>query len=417
MKKFGVVIAILFVVIAIYCIHSGFGKSAISSAEAQNAENQDKAPAVQMLINGLNETDVDKGQALFLCALSRMSDQPDLIHDGWNELEEYLKNPQKSELPLEEQIELISDFQKASLEALLSSPTPNKFNSIWETNQSIIKTRDRLIIEKLNGVVSELAKMIEGDEILSFDSTRPFAGSVVNNNVTTKINELIGILTVISDISDRSQELIDVINNSQKKCKVFAEKISKQLENKYILLTNRLKAGKDKDASVSGNKTFTPEYDRATQEWKNGEYYLLIKDVQALLDTVQLPVVDRMLTLLDDSKSNVQQTNNMERQNNYAIRLQIMQKEITERMQIRYNLYANAIVLKCSEASIDSSEQMDAINELNTLDMGLLFPLVSNEVSAFIGKSLNPENHISSESRAEIIEGSFLSPKIPLTAF
>ncbi len=417
-KKTGFVIAVLFVVAAVYCIYSGFGKSAISSAKAQNVENQDKAPAVQMLINGLNESDDEKGQALFLCALSRMSDQPDLIADGWNELEAYLKSPHQSELPLEEQIELISVFQKAAaLEALLASPTPKTFDSVWETNQSIIKTRDRLIIEKLNGVVSELAKLIEDKDILSFDSARPFAGGIVNDNVTTKVYELIDISAITSDISDGSQELIDAIKNSKEKCTAIAEKLSKQIEDKCVLLTNRLKAGKDKDVSASGNMTFIPEYDRTAKEWKNGEYYLLIKDVQALLDTVQLPVVDRLLTLLDESQSDVQQANNSERQNNYALKLQVMQKEITERMQIRYNLYANAIILNCSEAGIDNSERMDAISDLNALDMGLLFPLVSNEVSAFIGKTLNPDNRISSESRAEIIEGSFLDEKIPLTAF
>lgn len=417
-KKSSFVTVVLLVVAAVYCIYSGFGKSAISSAKAQNVESRDKAPAVQMLINGLNESDDEKGHLLFLCALSRMSEQPDLIRDGWNELEAYLKSPQQSELPLEEQIELISVFQKgAALDALLASPTPKTFDSVWETNQSIIKTRDRLIIKKLNGVVSELVKMVEGNDILYFDSARPFAGSIVNNNVTAKIYELIDISVITSDIPDGSQELIEVIKDSQEKCKVIAEKLSKQLEDKCVLLTTRLKVGKAKDVSDSGNMTFIPEYDRTAQKWRNGEYYLLINDVQALLDTVQLPVVDRLLTLLEESQSDVQQADNSERQNNYALKLQVMQKEITERMQIRYNLYANAIILNCSEADIDNSERMDAINDLNRLDMGLLFPLVSNEVSSFIGKTLNPENRISSESRAEIIEGSFLDEKIPLTAF
>lgn len=439
MKKYNF-IAVIVLIVVTACVLSfiGFDKSAESSAVAQNTTVQTtQFEAVKMLDNSLklssNDAQSNYSQALYLCALSELTKNPESISDGWDVLQAHLK--EHSDESLESQLEMISDFQRATLEALLSSSSQATFDKVWIVNNNqdngIIKFRDEIIISQLDPILNSLKTFSEKiknnpvnpQEETSLDVTRE--SSYLDQSTEEAIVDFENVLTIIADIADRSNNLKEKINESNNYRKNIANNIYVKLKGKYDQLNERLTKEQSRETSELGNNTFMPEYDEKADKWKDGPYYILSKDIQAFQDVVRNPVIARLLSLIEDEEDEkdnlivdrVDMSSTEEARINIPVALEEMQENIRQLIQIRYNLYANAILARCNRNAIDKPTGIADLKRLSRLDSGLLFPVVNNEISSLIQEVLKSDNPIPGESRKKIIQNTFLGEKIPLTAF
>lgn len=437
MKKTSFITVIGLVVVAV-CVLSyiGFDKYNATSALAQNtaAVKTSEAEAVKMLRKSLeqssNENQSNYSQALYLCAVSELTKNPESISNGWSILQDHLeKQPDESLDQFESKLEQISDFQRATLEALLSSTSQGSFDKVWKLNQeSIIPFRNLVILSKLNPVVdllkeirknpSELLKASE-DNVLLDKTTED---KTTDNTAVNVIVNLEDILTAIADIPDKSNDLLAKINESEGYCKDIARELYKTLKGKYDQLDESLTFEKGKDMSESGNDSFEPTLlDEAKNKWEDGPYYTLSQKVQKLQDIVRNPVVISLLSRLDNNIEVSAESDNSARDKKYInipVALEDMQEKIRQLIQIRYNLYANSLICECQEMTIDNPARIDVLEVLTQLDTGLLFPIVNSQVSSIIDDSLRPEAKLPPDVRDDFISKTILDEdKIPLTAF
>ena len=407
------IVGLLFVVFCLIYIYTGFNNYVAPFAEAQNVSLQtESSEAVEMLKKALNDNpSTDKSQALLVCALSEVSKRPALISEGWNTLKAYLENQKiKSIDQFESQLDMIADYQRATLNAVLSSTSRDSFENVWKVNESIIQYRDKKMCDVLDKINNKLANQ----SVLSFKNGS-YSGTI-DEKVEKALNELDVFLSLASDIPDKSIILIDKIEKSRTDCQALAVSLYKSLNNEYQKLQSRFNSEKAKETSETGNGNYEPIFEN--NAWKHQGYYLLSEYIRDFQKTLQNSTVDSLLSLLY-SNDNESQNNELVKPVayiNFNLELQNMQSTIAELIQIRYNIYANALIFTYRNSK-DKDTRTVFLNKLIQLDPGLLFPIVNNQLTLIIEENVKPEDDKTSNFRDTITVKYLVGKKIPLEAF
>ena len=407
------IVGLSLVVICVIYVYTGFNNHVVSFAEAQNVSLQTETPeAIEMLKKALNETpSTDKSQALLICAMSELSKRPELISEGWKTLKDHLDNQTiKNFDQFESQLDMIADYQKATLNAVLSSTSRTSFENVWKVNESIIQYRDKKMCDLLGKINIKLTNQ----SVLSFNNGS-YLGTV-DEKAEKALNELDVFLSLASDISDKSDVLIDKIKKSREDCQALAVSVYNSLNDEYLKFQTRLNSEKAKETSETGNGNFEPIFEN--NAWKHGGYYSLSEDIRDFQKTLQNSTVDSLLSLLY-SNDNESQKNELDKPVayiNFNLELQNMQSTIAELIQIRYNIYANALIFTYRNSK-DKDTRTVFLNKLIQLDPGLLFPIVNNQLTLIIEENIKPEDDKTSSFRDTITVKYLIGKKIPLEAF
>lgn len=408
-------IAIVWFMLIVFCgifTYYEYNNPVEPFAVAQNVSLPESPEAIEMLKKALNENpSTDKSQALLVCAMSELSKKPELISEGWNTLKAYLeKQTIKNFDQFESQMDMIADYQRATLNSILSSTSRSSFEKVWKINDDIIQYRDKKMCDLLDKINNKLANQ----SVLSFKNDS-YSGTI-DEKTEKALNELDVFLSLASDIPDKSKILMDKIKKSRTDCQALAVSLYNSLNNEYQKLQTRLKNEKAKETSETGNGNFEPIFEN--NAWKHGSYYLLSEDIQDFQKTLQNPTVDSLLSLLysKDNETLVNSSAAKEKYINFNLELQNMRSTIAELIQIRYNIYANALIFTYRN-STDNNTRMRYLNKLILLDPGLLFPIVNNQLTLIIEENIKPEDDKTSSFRDTITVKYLIGKKIPLEAF
>ncbi len=408
-------IAIVWFMLIVFCgifTYYEYNNPVEPFAVAQNVSLPESSEAIEMLKKALNENpSTDKSQALLVCAMSELSKKPELISEGWNTLKAYLeKQTIKNFDQFESQMDMIADYQKATLSAILSSTSRASFEKVWKVNDDIIQYRDKKLFNLLDKINNKLANQ----SVLSFKNGS-YSG-IINETAEKTLNELDVFLSLASDISDKSDELIKEIGKSKKDCTDIANRVYIVLEQKFKLLNAELNEQKKMETSEYGSGNYEPILENNV--WKHGGYYSLSENIRDFQKTLQNSTVDNLLSLLN-SNDNESQKNDLDKPEayiNFDLELQNMQSTIAELIQIRYNIYANALIFTYRNSK-DKDTRTVFLNKLIQLDPGLLFPIVNNQLTLIIEENIKPEDDKTSSFRDTITVKYLIGKKIPLEAF